>query len=218
FIAALAHELRSPMSAILAAGEALTASPAEPTAVQSAGSVVLRQSRHVSNLIDQLLEVSRVANMRLNLNRSRVDLADVVERAIEAVRPALRAKRQEIELSMPDKPLVLSGDETRLIQLLVNLLDNASRYGGSGKAIRVEASRSNGEAVIRVRDEGRGSAPEALVEIFDLLYQADGEHSEAGLGIGLSLVRGIVEAHGGRVTAHSDGVGHGSEFVVRIPC
>ncbi|MBN1240051.1 MAG: GAF domain-containing protein [Gammaproteobacteria bacterium] len=217
FIAALAHELRSPMAAISAAAEVLTQTPPDSRNVAAAGGVVMRQATHVSSLIEQLMEASRVANMRLKLKRSRVELEDVVRQSIEAVRPAARRKRQKIELTVAAPSPAVHGDRTRLTQLFVNLLDNASRYSGKAKTIRIEAAVSDAEAVVRIRDEGCGIAPEALRNIFDLLFQAEGGHSESGLGLGLSLVRGIVEAHGGRVTAHSDGIGHGSEFVVRLP-
>lgn len=217
FIAALAHELRSPMAAISAAAEVLTQTPSDPQNVAVAGGVVMRQATHVSSLIEQLMDASRTANMRLKLNRTRVELDGVVRQSIEAVRPAARRKRQKFELSVLTSSPVVNGDVTRLTQLFVNLLDNASRYSGNAKTIRIDVAASDGEAVVAVRDEGCGIAPEALHNIFDLLFQAEGRQSESGLGLGLSLVRGIVEAHGGRVTAHSDGIGRGSEFIVRLP-
>lgn len=156
--------------------------------------------------------------MRLNLKKARVDVAAVLDQAIEAVRPAVEASGQHVQVCLPDGPVAVHGDDTRLTQVFINLLDNASRYSEPGQTILVAASREDSHAVVRVRDHGCGITPETMPKIFELLYQADGPSSRSGLGLGLALVRGIVEAHGGNVAAHSDGAGCGTEFIVRLPC
>lgn len=216
FVAALAHELRTPISAIIAAAEVLGHKADDRASVESASQAVKRQATHVANLVEKLLEASRVASNRISPERAPVDVGGVIEQAVEAVRPAVDAKRQALEVRLPAEPLVVQGDRTRLTQVFVNLLDNASRYSEPGQRIRVAASRAGAEAIVSIRDEGCGIDPAIISKVFDLLFQAT-ESGGAGLGLGLSLVRGIVEAHGGSVAVHSDGMSRGSEFVVRLP-
>lgn len=215
FVAALAHELRTPISAIMAAAEVLGHKADDRASVESASQVVKRQAMHVANLVEKLLEAARVASNPISPKRSPVDVGGVLEQAVEAVRHAVNAKRQVLEVRLPTEPLIAQGDRTRLTQVFVNLLDNASRYSEPGKQIRVEASRAGAEAIVSIRDQGRGIDPAIISKVFDLMFQAP-ELGGAGLGLGLSLVRGIVEAHGGSVAVHSDGIS-GSEFVVRLP-
>ena len=216
FVAALAHELRSPISAILAAGEVLEHAVDDRDAVKSASGIVVRQATHVAHLLEKLLEASRIANRRFSLEKSPVELRSVLTQAIEAVQPALDSQEQTIDVDLPAEPVIVQGDCTRLTQVFVNLLHNASRYSEAGKRISLEARSFNGEAIVRVRDDGCGIESTELAKVFDLLFQAR-DSAGAGLGLGLSLVRGIVEAHGGIVSAHSDGPGRGSDFVVRLP-
>ena len=216
FVAALAHELRSPISAILAAGEALEHAVDDPDAAKSASGIVVRQATHVAHLLEKLLEASRIANRRFSFEKSPVELRSVLAQAIEAVQPAIDSEEQTIDVDLPAEPVIVQGDCTRLTQVFVNLLHNASRYSEAGKRILLEARSFNGEAIVRVRDDGCGIEPTALAKVFDLLFQAH-DSAGAGLGLGLSLVRGIVEAHGGIVSAHSEGPGRGSDFVVRLP-
>ena len=216
FVAALAHELRSPISAILAAGEVLEQVVDDPDAVKSANGIVVRQATHMAHLVEKLLEASRIANRRVSFEKSPVELRGVLAQAIEAVRPAIDSQEQTLDVDLPAEPMIVQGDRTRLTQVFVNLLDNASRYSEPGKRISLEARSLNGEAIVRVRDDGCGIEANALGKIFDLLFQA-GDSAGPGLGFGLALVRGIVEAHGGIVTAHSEGPGRGSDFVVRLP-
>lgn len=218
FIAALAHELRSPIAAITSAADVLDRYAEDPARVASTSGIVARQADYIAKIVDKLLETSRAANMRLNLKKARVDVAAVLDQAIEAVRPAVEASGQHVQVCLPDGPVAVHGDDTRLTQVFINLLDNASRYSEPGQTILVAASREDSHAVVRVRDHGCGITPETMPKIFELLYQADGPSSRSGLGLGLALVRGIVEAHGGSVAAHSDGAGCGTEFVVRLPC
>lgn len=217
FIAALAHELRRPLSAVMAAAEALQNAAVEPEHIESATGIITRQTQHIGNLVEQLLDASRMQTHGVALCRVDVELGAVLAQAVEACRPLIEGHEQRLEVSLPDAPVRLNGDPTRLTQVFVNLLDNASRYSDRGKPIRVALWRAEGEAVVAVRDEGRGIERELLPKVFELLFQADAERSAGGLGIGLSLVRGIVEAHGGRVDARSDGPGHGAELIVRLP-
>jgi PAS domain S-box-containing protein len=218
FIAALAHELRSPIAAIVSAAQVLGRCADDSARVKAATGIIDRQGTHIMNLIEQLLDSSRVATKRLVLKVSRLEIHRVLEQAIEAVRPGIEKRHQKLEVSLPRDAVFVEGDATRLTQVFVNLLGNASRYSDAGKTITLVAMRSSGEAIIGIRDEGCGIAPELIPRVFELMFQVSGERSSAGLGIGLALVQGIIDAHGGRVSAHSAGVGHGSEFVVRIPC
>lgn len=216
FVTALAHELRTPISAISAAAELIVCRPGERERVEAAGQVVKRQTTHIAELLDKLLDAARVAHGPARVQKSHVNLSGVLEQALEAVRPTLASKRQALDVRLPPEPLVVQGDRTRLAQVFLNLLENASRYSNPGKPIRLHARCMSKEAVVSVHDEGCGIDPEVLPRVFDLLFQAD-ERSGKGLGLGLSLVLRILQAHGGTVTAHSDGVGRGSEFVVRLP-
>jgi PAS domain S-box-containing protein len=216
FVTALAHELRSPIAAIVAASEVLQMPATERARVEPAAAIIQRQATHIANVVEKLLEASRAASLRVALSTSRLNLATVVEQAVEAVRPAIETKGLKLEVSIPPEPIEIDGDETRLTQVLVNLLENACRYSDTGKMLFLAVRRVAGEVVVTVRDEGRGIAPEALPNVFDLLFQAD-ESGTDGLGLGLALVKGIVGAHGGAVDAHSRGSGCGSEFVVRLP-
>jgi PAS domain S-box-containing protein len=218
FITALSHELRDPISAISAAAQLLLHHPGDAKRIESASGVIARQAAHVARLVDQLLEASRVATRRLHLQKSPVDLRAVLEHALESVHPAVDRRRQKLVVALPPEPVIVNGDATRLTQVFVNLLANASRYGGDGNTIWLTASRADDEAVIVVRDEGCGIVRAALPKIFDLLFQANGAGPKSGLGLGLALVRGIVEAHDGRVSGHSEGRGRGAEFAVRLPC
>lgn len=216
FVAALAHELRNPISAILAAGEVLGQVVDASDAVRSATGIIVRQATHVAHLVEELLEASRISVRRFSFEKSPVDVRSVLTQAIEAVQPAIDAQKQALDVDLPAEPVTVQGDRTRLTQVFVNLLDNASRYSEPGKRISLEARSLNGEAIVRIRDDGCGMDPNTLAKIFDLLFQVR-DSAGAGLGLGLSLVRGIVEAHDGVVSAHSDGPGHGSSFVVRLP-
>jgi PAS domain S-box-containing protein len=215
FIVALAHELRSPLSAITAAVHTLEKCTREGAAID-ASAIISRQTTHIARLVDQLLEASRVASGRVRIRKDRVDLGAALDQAIEAVRPTLEKRGQRLHVLVPE-PVAVDGDATRLTQVFVNLLANASRYSQDQMPITVAVTQTGGDAVIVVRDKGRGIAPDALPKVFDLLFQAEGEANEKGLGLGLAIVRGIVEAHGGCVTARSEGRGQGSEFTVTIP-
>jgi signal transduction histidine kinase/CheY-like chemotaxis protein len=221
FLAVLAHELRNPLAAIAGATQLLKRQ-AWPGPDDERGwslEVLERQSAHLARLIDDLLDVSRVSRGKVRLRPERLDARPVARRAAEAVRVPALERRHELRLALPDEPLWVEADPTRLEQVLVNLLNNAVKYSEPGGRIDLSAGRDGGDCVFRVADTGAGIAPEVLPHVFDPFVQADKtlDRAQGGLGIGLTLVRRLVELHGGGVSAASDGLGRGSEFVVRLP-
>jgi CheY-like chemotaxis protein len=181
--------------------------------------MVERQVSHLVRLVDDLLDVSRVMRGKIDLRKERVELAMVVARAVETVRTVLDAQGHELTVSLPDESLPLDADPVRLAQVVSNLLTNAAKYTEAKGRISLSAQRQGEEAVLCVRDTGIGIAPDMLPKVFELFVQADhaATRSQGGLGIGLTLVKNLVEMHQGRVEAHSPGLGRGSEFVVRLP-
>ena len=178
-----------------------------------------RQVQQMTRLIDDLLDVSRITSGKIVLRTERLDLADVVKAALETSRPVIDAARHELAVSVPAEPIQVDGDRTRLAQVVSNLLANSAKYTPEGGRIWLSVSRDDRQALIRVRDTGIGIPAEMLPLIFDMFTQVDGNlvRSQGGLGIGLALVRSLVEMHGGTVEAKSDGPGKGSEFVIRLP-
>ena len=219
FLAMLAHELRSPLSSIHYAVHLLGRHIGEAPAQQRMQAVIERQLHRMTQLVDELLDVSRITSGRLHLQRERLDLRDVLSRAIETLESDLLERHHRLSIELPASPVWLEGDACRLEQVFVNLLANASRYTDAGGELAVWVHTKESQAVVRVRDSGIGIAPEALPHIFDLFKQAHeaDPRSKAGLGVGLAVVRNIVELHGGSVTAASAGSGQGSEFTVRLP-
>ena len=181
--------------------------------------VIDRQLRQLTRLLDDLLDLSRITVSRLALHKARVDLAEVLQVAVETSRPLIEEHGQEFAMTLPPHPISLDGDLTRLAQVISNLLHNAAKYTDRGGSIWLTAEQRGHEAVVTVRDTGIGIPPELLPRIFEMFMQADRslERSYSGLGIGLTLARQIVELHGGTITAHSDGAGTGSAFTVRLP-
>jgi CheY-like chemotaxis protein len=181
--------------------------------------ILERQTRQMARLVDDLLDLSRIARGQLQLHRERVDLAAAVRQAAQTSAPLIEARRHYLSVTVTDQPLWLEADPSRLVQVLVNLLNNAAKYTDSGGRIELTAGQENGEAMVRVRDTGIGITAEMLPRVFDQFVQVEQarHRSEGGLGIGLALVRRLVELQGGTVAAHSDGPGRGSEFVVRLP-
>ena len=181
--------------------------------------MIERQVRRMTQLVHDLLDVSRITHGRLHLQRERIDLRDVVNNAIETLESDIKQRNHRLTTALPDAPVWLQGDPGRLEQVFVNLLANASRYTDVGGELAVWVHLRDGQAVVRVRDSGIGIAPEVLPHLFDLFRQADEatSRSRSGLGIGLALVRDLVESHGGSVTGASAGLGEGSEFTVRLP-
>jgi PAS domain S-box-containing protein len=219
FLAMLSHELRNPLAPIRHSVEIMRlVGPKEP-ALLTARDMIDRQVTHLARLVDDLLDVSRVSRGKIQLQKKPLDLSSAVGQAIETRRYLLEARRHELTVKLPKGPVPVEGDFTRLAQVVVNLLDNAAKYTDVGGKVALEVELASDEAVLRVRDSGRGIDPSALKKVFDLFYQADRtfDRSDGGLGIGLSLVRSLVEMHGGTVEAHSAGRGKGSEFVVRLP-
>jgi PAS domain S-box-containing protein len=219
FLAMLSHELRNPMAPIINALQLLRLDRNENPIQQEARSVIERQVAHLTLLVDDLLEVSRMTSGRIHLRRERVALGEIVEQAVETVRPLVEQRRHDLTVSLPHEPLWLEADALRVEQVVVNLLTNAAKYTDEGGRIWLTVQPDRGEAVLRVRDTGVGIPPVFLPRIFDLFTQAERSlaRSQGGLGIGLSLVRVLVELHGGRVEAHSAGPGQGSEFIVHLP-
>ncbi|MGE0449310.1 MAG: response regulator [Vicinamibacterales bacterium] len=218
FLGMLAHELRNPLAAISTAGEVLHRSVEQPGARKLTG-VVRRQTQALARMVDDLLDVSRVTLGKIQLAREPILLAEIVSRAVEAVRDTASRAELRLEVAPTLEPVWLLGDATRLEQVLTNLLANAVKFTPAGGRVSIDARREGAEAVIRVRDSGAGIDPELLPRVFDLFVQGDTslDRSKSGLGIGLALVHQVVSMHGGQVTAYSEGTGHGSEFVVRLP-
>lgn len=219
FLAMLAHELRNPLTAVVSASHLLEDAATEDPQARRALTVIRRQTAHLARLVDDLLDVSRITRGKVELQRVPVDLGEVVLRALEAARPGVDAAGLALEVEMPDASLPLHADPLRLEQVLGNLVSNAVKYTGAGGRVWVEVERHDGRAVVRVSDDGAGIPPELLPRVFDLFAQGECslDRRDGGLGIGLTLVRQLVELHGGRVSAHSAGLGMGSEFEVTLP-
>jgi signal transduction histidine kinase len=218
-MALLAHELRNSLGAIRMALQLLRQGHDDASRREHAENVLDRQTRHMSRLIEGVLDLSRIGHGKVQPNKERVDLARLVEVAIEAVRHSLEERGHELEVVLPTGPVILEADPTRLEEVLTNLLDNAAKYTAPLGRIGLTAVPEGDDIVVRVRDSGIGIAPEMLPRVFDLFWQSSpaADHSAGGLGIGLALVRQIIEMHGGSVSACSAGLGQGSEFVVRLP-
>jgi len=219
FLAVLAHELRNPLAPLRNAIEIVKRTDALKPDAAWVADVLDRQVRHLARLVDDLLEMSRFTTGRIELRRERISLRDVVTSAVEASRPAIERGKHDLHLELPRDPIVLDADPVRLAQVLSNLLNNAAKYTEPGGEIRLAASLDGDEVTIRVADTGDGIADGMHEKIFGMFIQGErrGERTAGGLGIGLTLVRSLVELHGGTVEAHSDGPGKGSEFVVRLP-
>jgi signal transduction histidine kinase len=219
FLAMLAHELRNPLAPIRNALYIMKQASADPAVLCQVREMMERQVHHMTRMVDDLLDVSRITRGKIELRKEIVDLASVMERTVEAIRPLLEDRQQTLTVDLPPEPVRLAADPTRLEQVLANLLNNAAKYTDQGGHIGLSARREASELVLRVRDTGEGIAPDMLTCIFEPFVQADRvlHQSQGGLGIGLTLVRRLVEMHGGTVAAHSDGPGKGSEFVVRLP-
>jgi PAS domain S-box-containing protein len=218
FLATLAHELRNPMAPIRYSTALLT-DTASPSSIQYVRRVVERQAAHMSRLLDDLLDVSRITRDVIELKLEALDLCELVRNAIEAIRPALSNSQHRLSVSIPSQPIWTCGDTTRLLQCVGNLLDNATKYTEPGGRIEVYVERNDGFAVVRVKDTGVGLAPEMLAHVFDLFTQVHKSLrvSRGGLGIGLAVVKRLVELHGGTIEAGSDGLGQGAQFAIRLP-
>ncbi|NIA52767.1 response regulator [Massilia sp. TW-1] len=219
FLATLAHELRNPLAPIRTGLDILRLRSGDAQATQRATDIMERQLRQMVRLVDDLLDVSRINTGKFTIKSGRVELKAVVNDALEVVRPYIELHGHELTIDLPDRPVFLNGDATRLAQILSNLLNNAAKYTNRGGRVGLKATVDDRTLTLVVSDTGIGIAPDMLDTVFEMFVQVDStlERSNAGLGVGLSLARKLVELHGGTIEAHSAGVGHGSQFVVRLP-
>ncbi|WP_340123454.1 ATP-binding protein [Methylobacter svalbardensis] len=219
FLAMLAHELRNPLAPIRNAVQLLKMQETTDPKLVLSCNIIDRQVTHMARLLDDLLDVARIMQGKISLKLECFELTDIVNNAIETNRPLIESRRQELIISQTSTPQWIEGDRVRLAQVLSNLLNNAAKYTSEGSKITLTVIRESSDAVIEIRDTGIGIAPDILPHIFDLFIQADHSlaHSQGGLGIGLTLVRQLVEIHGGTITAASAGIGQGSVFTVRLP-
>jgi PAS domain S-box-containing protein len=219
FLATLAHELRNPLAPIRTAVEILRLKGPDTPELQWARGIIDRQTQQMTRLVDDLLDVSRITTGKLTLQKEQVELETIVQSAVETSRPLIEQCRHELRIALPAQPIALSGDPTRLAQVLSNLLNNAAKYTEPGGCIELTAQRQDTELMMSVRDTGMGITSEMLPFVFELFTQGDRhlERSQGGLGVGLTLVKRLVELHGGSIEARSGGSGKGSEFIVRLP-
>jgi len=219
FLAMLAHELRNPLAPIRNSIHILQQRMPNDELLRRPLEVMERQVRQLTGLVDDLLDVSRITRGQINLRKQTLELADVVDQAVEASRPLLEARRHRFEVQIPDEPIFVEADATRLAQIVLNLLNNAAKYTEEGGYVSLSVERTGEQVVLRVRDSGMGIPPETLPKVFELFVQGERtiDRAQGGLGIGLTVVRRLVELHGGTVQAFSEGLGRGSEFVVRLP-
>jgi signal transduction histidine kinase/CheY-like chemotaxis protein len=219
FLATLAHELRNPLAPVRNAMEILRASDSTAAQRQRAQDIVDRQVSHMARLVDDLLDVSRIKQGKVSLRREPTNLAVMIHRAAENLGHHLAARQHHLTLSLPDVPVFLDVDPMRFHQILCNLLDNAAKYTPHGGQLRLSVKREGDDVLISLRDNGAGIAPDMLSRIFDMFAQAEPtrQRSEGGLGIGLTLSRHLVHLHGGTIDVLSEGLGKGSEFVIRLP-
>ena len=220
FMAMLGHELRNPLAPILTAVKIIqSVAPSDQRALLSASAVIERQSKHLVRLVDDILDVARIGRGLLELRKERLDIATAIHQAVEAAEPMLAERNQQLAVRLPNAPLPVEADLSRLVQIVANLLNNASKYTQPGGQISVTVEREDGHAAIRVKDNGIGIPKEMLTRVFDLFTQVEGsqQYASGGMGIGLTLVQRLVEQHGGIVACASGGPGQGSEFTARLP-
>ena len=219
FLALLAHELRNPLAPIRNAIELLRRADGNADLIRQSSRIMERQVGQMVRLVDDLLDISRITRGKIQLRKERVELAAAVRSAVEAARPLIEAQAHELTVTLPQEPVYLDGDLTRLDQVFSNLLTNAAKYTEKGGHVWLSAERQDGGVVVSVRDSGIGIAADYLPHVFEMFSQAAPalERSQGGLGVGLALVRGLVELHGGTIEARSGGPGLGSEFIVRLP-
>jgi two-component system CheB/CheR fusion protein len=219
FLAMLAHELRNPLAPIRNASEIFRHAGRHDQMLSRAADIVSRQIALLSRLVDDLLDVSRITQGKVQLQRSAFDLRTSITQAVETAGPLLQRQGQRLTLRQPAKPLVVDADAARMTQVIGNLLNNAAKYTPEGGHVRLSARQFGASIFVRVSDDGVGIAPQMLQSVFDLFTQADDslDHRQGGLGLGLTLVRSIVEMHGGGVRAHRAGPGCGSHFLFHVP-
>ncbi|HET9106245.1 MAG TPA: ATP-binding protein [Steroidobacteraceae bacterium] len=218
FLAMLAHELRSPLAPIRNVGEVLAQILGDRPQTHRPLAILKRQTGQLTRLVDDLLDISRIQQGRLTLQESTVEVGEILEQALETVQPLIREKRHHLTVRRLQAPVLVLGDCSRLVQCVVNLLQNAAKYTPPGGEIHVEVLESGAKVSIAVRDNGAGIAPELLPHVFELFVQSEEtlEHARGGLGIGLAIVKRLVEMHGGSVEVSSDGEGSGSTFTIHL--
>jgi len=219
FLATLAHELRNPLAPVRNAAKLLRAPNADAKTREWATTVIDRQIQSMASLLDDLLDVSRITRAQITINKQRIPLSSIVEASLEVAKPLIDARHHSVQIDLPKSPIEVDVDPLRMSQVLTNLLTNAAKYSEPGGRIRLSALIDGEYVRIKVRDSGIGLEPESLTRIFVMFSQVSNalDRSEGGLGIGLALVKGLVELHDGEVSAASDGLGKGSEFTVRLP-
>jgi len=219
FLATLAHELRNPLAPMSNMLEVVKRAGDDGEVRKRAHETFERQLNQMVRLVDDLLDLNRITHDRLELRRNEVDLSSVIQQAVEVARPLIDAAEQELIVDLPEEPIHLNADRARLAQVFGNLLNNSCKYTGPNGTITLSAKQMDGEVLVTVKDNGAGIPRDKIDSIFDMFMQIDrsSERSQEGLGIGLTLVKRLVQMHGGSIEAHSDGEGHGSEFSVRLP-
>jgi signal transduction histidine kinase len=220
FLATLAHELRNPLAPIRSSIHRLNLQTQGDTSIGEVTQILDRQVNHMVRLVDDLMDVSRISRGNIELRKEQTSLATIIRSAVDASTPLISAANHQLAISLPSEPVILFGDSVRLSQVISNLLNNAAKYTDRGGQIWLSAERQSGEVVIRVRDNGIGIGFESQQRVFDMFMQVDrsSSRSQSGLGIGLTLVKRLVELHGGTITVQSAGSGKGSEFCLRLPC
>jgi CheY-like chemotaxis protein len=215
----LAHELRNPLAPIMTAAQLLKVGSLDPKSVANASEIIARQAAHMTDLVNDLLDVSRVTRGLVTLEKEELDLNVIVSAAVEQVRPLIDARRHSLTLQLSGSSAHVIGDRTRLVQVISNILNNAAKYTSPGGRLTLSVTVDEDRVHVAVRDNGVGIAPDILPYIFDLFTQAERtpDRSQGGLGIGLALVKSLVTLHGGSVRASSDGIGQGSEFCICLP-
>lgn len=219
FLSTLSHELRNPLSCLGNAVNIIRLTAPEKRELEHPLRIIERQVESLRRLVDDLMDLSRIEAGKIEIRKEEVDLNEIVERAVESVFPLVQARRHQLEVLMPPTPIVVEADAHRLVQVFVNVIDNAVKYTPEGGRIWIKGTTEGEEAVVRVEDNGIGVHADVLPQIFKLFTQAESSRSQSqgGLGIGLSLVKNLVTLHGGSVQVRSDGEGKGSEFTVRLP-
>jgi signal transduction histidine kinase/ActR/RegA family two-component response regulator len=219
FLAMLAHELRNPLSPLSMASSLLERMPDATPQLRMLSGLIGRQVDHMAKLLDDLLDAARISSGKITLSTGPLVLADVLQQAVDTVRPSIGQRRQALSVTLPDTAVVVEGDKVRLIQIFTNLLSNASKYTGDGGELTLTAHTDAASVAVVIEDNGAGLVPEIIPYIFDLFTQGPRSlaRSEGGLGIGLNVVRNLVAMHGGRVVADSAGAGKGSRFTVHLP-
>ncbi|MGB7415239.1 MAG: PAS domain-containing protein, partial [Thermosynechococcaceae cyanobacterium] len=219
FLATLAHELRNPLAPIRNGLEIMKVAEPNSETVERVQAMMERQLTQMVRLVDDLLDMSRISRGKIDLRRERVELSSIIEQAIETSRPLIDLAQHELTVTQPPQPIYLDADSVRIAQVISNLLTNASKYSEPGGQIWLTVEQQESEVIVSVKDTGIGLAPDMLPHVFDLFTQVDGGavRSQGGLGIGLTLVKQLVEMHNGSVSADSPGLGQGSEFIIRLP-